>query len=215
MPTVNVWSKVAVAVQSALSASQVISGITLANPGVATYVGADPANGDYVLITAAGMHQVNDRVFRVANVNGAGNTFELEGESTLLYDAFTSGGFEIVTFGTTISTFVDIAASGGDFEFEDTSTIHTNDSTQIPVRSTPLTYTFSSLWDPSDAGMSALKAASDAVAERCVRFTFSSGAKLAFNGYVACKNAPTGAARTKAVTPCTFTLKGSPTSYST
>lgn len=213
MPNINVWSKVAVAVQSALSAAQVISAISKANPGVVTYVGADPANGDYVLLTVEGMHQVNDRVFRVANVNAGGNTFELEGENTTDFDTFGSGEFEIVTFGTTLATLVDIAASGGEFAFEDTSTIHSDEMTQIPVASQPMAYNFSSLWDPADSGMAALKSASDARSPRCVRFTFTTGAKLVFNGYVACKNAPTGAARAKAVTPVVFTLNKSPTAY--
>lgn len=211
---VHLWSKVAIAIQSALSASQVISAITKANPGVATYVGADPSNGDYVKVLAVGMHQVNERVFRVANVNGAGNTFELEGENTTDYDTFVSGSFEIVTFGTTLATVTALQSSGGDFEFEDTSTIHTDQSTQVPTRATPIVYTFEHLWDPADTGLLALKAASDAKTQRCVRFTFASGAKVVFTGYIGAKLVPGGAARTKVSTSTVITMNGSPTPYS-
>ena len=68
----------------------------------------DPVNGDFVVLTVVGMHQVNGRVFRVANVNGAGNTFELEGENTTAYDTFTSGTAEVITFGTTAATFTGV-----------------------------------------------------------------------------------------------------------
>jgi hypothetical protein len=85
------WSKVQVAIQSALAAAISITAITKANPGVATYSGVDPVNGDYAILRVQGMHQLNKRVVRFANVNGAGNTVELEGIDTTLFDTFTSG----------------------------------------------------------------------------------------------------------------------------
>jgi hypothetical protein len=74
--------------------SQNITGITAANPGVVTYSGTDTyANGDRVVITGvAGMVQVNNREFTVANVNAGANTFELSGVNTSGYSAYTSGG---------------------------------------------------------------------------------------------------------------------------
>jgi hypothetical protein len=55
-----------------------ISNITNANPGVLTYVGADPSNGDWMYITAvAGMTEVNGRYVKVTNVNVGAKTFEL------------------------------------------------------------------------------------------------------------------------------------------
>ena len=65
------WSKVQVAIQSALAAAISITAITKANPGVATYSGADPVNGDYAILKVQGMHQLNKKVVRFANVNGA------------------------------------------------------------------------------------------------------------------------------------------------
>lgn len=99
---VSLWSKVAVAIQSALGSALTISAITKANPGVATSAAHGLSNGDVVLISAQGMHQVDQRVFRVANV--AANTFELEGEDTTNYDTFTSGDAKLITFGTTLAT---------------------------------------------------------------------------------------------------------------
>lgn len=55
-----------------------ISGITNASPGVLTYVGADPSNGDWMYITGvAGMAEVNGRYVTVTNVNTGTKTFEL------------------------------------------------------------------------------------------------------------------------------------------
>lgn len=84
--------------------SQAITAITKANPAVVTYTGADTfANGDSVAISGvAGMTQVNNRQFTVANVNTGANTFELSGVNSSSYDTYTSGGiieeiYEIVT----------------------------------------------------------------------------------------------------------------------
>ena len=212
---VSKWSGVAVAVQSALSASQVISGITKANPGVATYVGTDPANGDYIVVTAQGMSQVDGRVFRVANVNTGANTLELEGENTTSYDTFSSGSFQIITFGTTIATFADVNASGGDFDFIDTSVIHGLVKTQIPGSANPLTMSFNSIWDVADSGLIALKSASDNQALRAVRVTFANGQKFLFTGYVGATLSPTGNAQDKVTTPIVITAFGRPTTYAT
>ena len=55
-----------------------ISGITNANHGVVTYVGADPSNGDWMYVYGVvGMTEVNGRYVKVANVNTGAKTFEL------------------------------------------------------------------------------------------------------------------------------------------
>lgn len=212
---VSLWSNVAIAIQSALAAALTISGITKASPGVVTYVGADPSNGDYIKLTVQGMHQLNERVFRVANVNAGSNTLELEGENTTLYDTFTSGSLEVVTFGTTLATSTGLSASGGDFEFIDTTTIHDSVRKQVPGAAAAAVYSFENIWDPADAGLAALKSASDNKAQRCVRFTFANGAKVVFNGYIGATLLPVGSAQEKVTTPVVITMNGRPTAYST
>lgn len=212
---VSQWSNVAVAVQSALATAVTLSGITKANPGVASWAsGTDPSNGDYMRLTVSGMHQVDGRVFRAANVSGAGNTVELEGEDTSAYDTFSSGTLEVITFGTTLSTLVSINATGGDFEFADVTTIHDTTRKQVPTVASPSTFTFESIWDTADAGLVALKAASDSKATRAIRFTFANGQKFLFVGYVGCTLAPTGSAQDVVKTSVVFTAFGRPTVYS-
>lgn len=60
-----------------VEASQAITAITKANPAVVTYVGADPSNGDDVVITGGDMPEIKNRRFRIKNVNAGANTFEL------------------------------------------------------------------------------------------------------------------------------------------
>jgi hypothetical protein len=76
-----------------LDGARNISGITRANPGVVTYSGADPTNGQTVYIAGVvGMTEVNGLFFTVANVNAGANTFELSGVNTTNYTAYSSGG---------------------------------------------------------------------------------------------------------------------------
>jgi hypothetical protein len=215
MANVSKWSNVAVAIQSALATAVPINSITKASPGVVGYTGTDPVNGDYLAVTANGMFQVDSRVYRAANVNGAGNTVELEGENTTAYDTFTSGSFQVVTFGTSITTLTGLQASGGDFDFIDVTTIHDNVRRQIPGISSPATFTFESLWDVSDAGLIALKQASDAQSKRAIRFTFSNGQKVVFLGYVGATLLPQGNAQDKVTTQVVITMDGRPTVLAT
>lgn len=213
MANVKLWSNVQIAVQSALGANKTITGITKASPAVVTSTAHGLSNGAYVRLSVLGMNQINDRVVRVANVSA--NTFECEGVDATAYDTFTSGTANEITFGTTLSTVTDIQVSGGDFEFEDTTTIHDTEKSQIPVASSPIIINMGSIWDPADAGLVALKSASDARAKRAMRITFSDSTKWLFNGYAGVSLSPTGNAQQKVTTPMVFTVNGRTTTYAT
>lgn len=213
MATTRKWSNVAIAMQSALAAADTITGITKANPGVATSTAHGMANGDYAALTINGMHQLNNRVTRLSGV--AANTFNLEGIDTTLFETFTSGSAEAITFGTSITTATSVSSSGGDFDFIDTTTIHDNAKTQIPGLPNPATFTFENIWDVSDAGLLAMKTASDAQAKRAFKFTFGTGGQImVFQGYVGCSLLPGGSAQGLVTTQTVITMFGSPTVYS-
>ncbi len=215
MSTARKWSNVAVAMQSALATAIVINSISKANPGVVGYTGTDPSNGDYVALTVNGMRQLNDRVVRVANVNAGSNTLELEGVDTTLFDTFTSGTAEVITFGTSITTATTVNASGGDFGFIDTTTIHSNVRTQIPDLPNPASFSFDNIWDVADAGLLAMKTASDAQAKRAFKFTYGTGGQiLVFLGYVGASLLPGGQAQGLVTTSSVITMNGTPSVYS-
>lgn len=213
---VQTWSNVAIAVQSAISATQTVTGITKANPAVVTYSGADTfSNGDYIVLAAQGMSQVDGRIFRVANLNSGGNTLELEGCDSSAFDTFTSGTIQLLTFGTTLTVASNVSVSGGDFQFIDVTTIHDTVQKQIPGNASPTTFSLDCQWQPDDAGLIALKAASDAKAIRAVRITFANGYKYLVTGYVGATLSPTGSAQQVVTTPVVLTAYGRPTTYAT
>jgi hypothetical protein len=214
MPNVSLWSNVQIALQSSLSASQAVSAVTKANPGVATYVGTDPTNGDYLYLSSiAGMYQLDEKVVRVANVNAGGNTLELEGVNTTSYDTFSSGNLQVVTFGSSLQIALDLSASGGDFEQIDITTIHDSVRKQIPGAANPIVYSGNCIWDVADAGFIALKAASDTKGKRAIRLSFSNGQKAVFTGYIGFTGLPTGTNQDKVQTPFQITMFGTPTFY--
>jgi hypothetical protein len=76
-----------------------VTGVTQANPGVLTYTGADPSNGQWMYLAGiGGMTELNGRYVKVANANAGANTFELTdihggaNIDTTGYGAYTAGG---------------------------------------------------------------------------------------------------------------------------
>lgn len=206
------WSNVQIAMQSALAAAITLTEITKASTGVVSSVAHGLSNGDLLYLEVQGMRQVNDRVVRVANKTN--DTFELEGIDTTAFDTFSSGTAQKITFGTTISTATSISSSGGSFDFIDTTTIHDNSRTQMPGLPAASTFTFDNIWDVSDAGLLAMKTASDAQAKRAFKFTFGAGGQvMLFVGYVGANLLPGGQAQGLVTTPTTITMNGTPSYY--
>jgi hypothetical protein len=208
MANVSYWTKVAVDMQSAIGASQNVTAISKAAEGVLSYDGTDPSNGDYFLIIAQGMREVNNRIVRVKSVDGGANTFVLDDLNTTGFGTFTSGSMYPITFGTSFTTMLDFTAEGGEAELDDQSTIHDDIQVLAPTRFTATTYRSNSLWDTADAALLAANLASDTKAQRAFRFTFANGQKHAFYGYVGFPFVLGGTAPGKVTTPMTITSQG-------
>lgn len=212
MATATLWKGVSIAMQSAIGSDLTISAITKASPGVVTSTAHGLANGDYVFLQVQGMHQLQDRVVRVANV--AANTFELEGVDTSAFDTFVSGTAAEITFGTSITSATSMQGSDAGFDMIDVTTIHATQKSEVPGLPGSKTYTFDNIWDPTDAGQIAMKTASDAQAKRAFKFTFGTGGKIVvFAGYVGFSGAPGGSAQQLVTTQAVITSQGSPTYY--
>lgn len=212
MAAAKKWSNVQVSMQSAIAAAKTITAITKASTGVVSSTAHGYSNGDYVLLTVSGMRQLNERVCRVAGV--ATDSFQLEGIDTTDFDTFVSGTAEKITFGTSITTATSISSSGGDFDFIDTTTIHDNTRTQMPGLPNATSFTFDNIWDVSDAGLLAMKNASDAQAKRAFKFQFGVGGQImVFAGYVGASLLPGGSAQQLVTTSAAITMNGTPSYY--
>jgi len=210
---VSIWSGVQVAVQSALATAKTITAITKAAPGVVTSTAHGFTAGNYLLLAVNGMVELDARVVRVSATGLTVDVFQMEGDGaasidTTLFGTFVSGSAQLITFNTNLSNLTSVTGSGGDFAFIDVTTIHDTVDKQIPGNASAATFTFDAIWDTADAGLIALKTASDVKAQRCIRFTFLNGQKLAFVGYVGASIIPTGAAKDKVTTNVVFTAFG-------
>ena len=212
MPT-NVWSKVAVSVQTVLAAVKTITAITKANPAVASSTAHGYTNGQEIKLVVAGMLEVNNMVVRVASI--AANTFELEGIDSTLFNTFVSGSAQLITFGAAAATMQDVNASGGEANAVDITTIHDDTQKEIPGSETALSYSFGNLWDPADSALAELKKADNVKGTRCMKFSFASGAKVYFDSYPSASLAPGGSAGDAVTTQTSFKLTGPITAYAT
>jgi len=216
MAQVNKWSGVAVAMQSALGADKTITAVAIGATATITAT-HDFTAGDYVVFDVQGTTQLNDKVYRVESVSTTAS-FVLEDTDGTSVDtsdwtAFTSGTCNKITFGTSLTTMTEFTGSGGEAGDIDITTIHDDESVLIPGVKSPIAYNFQNLWDPSDAGLIALKAASDAGTKRAFKFTFRTGVIAVFNGYPNYSGSPTGSAQDKVVSPGTIKVAKSPTYY--
>lgn len=207
------WSNVQIKVGDTHATALTVTAISKANPGVVTYTGTDPVNGDFVIMEVTGMVELTKRVFRVANVNGAGNTFELEGEDTTTYSTFVSGTATPVATYQSMTTVQDVTASGGDPEFADVTTVHNQIRRRVPTVFSPSSYQFGNIFDATDAALLRLIAISKSRTPEAIVFTFSNNAQFAFLAYAAASGAPIGAAQDVVKTNVTLESQGLPNVY--
>lgn len=208
------WSDVQVKVGASHGTPLTVNSVTKANPAVVAYTGTDPANGDYFIFPdTAGMVELKNRVFRIANVSGGGNTFELEDEDSTGYGTFTSGTAVPVATFDSMTTVQDISASGGDPEFADVTTIHDKIRRRVPTVFSPSSYQFGCIFDPGDAAMQRLVALTKSRTPEAMIFIFSDGAVFAFYAYAASSGAPTGSAQEVVKTNVSLESQGLPNVY--
>lgn len=207
------WSNVGVDVQTAVAAAKTITDITKANPAVATSVAHGYANGDYLVLSIQGMFQLDKIVARVAAVTA--DTYQLEGIDSTNFQTFVSGTSTKITFGASMTNVVDVNASGGEPEFADITTIHQNIRTRVPVVTSPLNFSFTGLFDPTDAAMQELGRATRSITQRAILFRFANGTKMVFSAFVSASGVPTGSAQQAVQTPISLESQGLPTVYAT
>jgi hypothetical protein len=178
-------------IQTALGAAQAISAISKANPGVVSYAGLDPANGDYLALTdMRGMIELQDGVVKAANVNGAGNTLELEDQDTSTFTTFTSGNFKPITFGAEFEAATGFSFTGGNPKFQSYTLLRDKQEMEIPVGYEKAGASIQSIWDPQDSGLAAVRAAARTSQKLAMKVLFPDGLEMLFFGYIGASGLP-------------------------
>jgi hypothetical protein len=193
MPTIRTPAGTKIYMASAAAGTaQSITGITKASPGVLTYSGADTfTNGTYAALSSMfGMTELEDALIRVANVNTAANTLELEDQNTSAYSTFVSGNISPVTLDTEIVTATGFTISGGDQQFAEYTYLWDKITRKQPTTKSGMTIEVPAIWDPQDASSIAILAASDASAKRGFKVVLPDGLEILFFGYIGSSGLP-------------------------
>lgn len=213
---VDVWSSANIDIETSRATAISIQSITKASPAVVGYTGTDPANGDFVALTdIVGMVELNDQVFRIANVNSAANTLELEGIDTTAMTTFVSGNAAVLTFGVSMTTVQDVNSGGGEFQFTELTTIHDAIQKRIPTVASAFTMQLGCLFRPQDAAHIELEKANDTKSVRAIKVRWASGHKATWLAYVGASGIPTGSAQQVVKTNVNFEGQGKPRFYLT
>lgn len=178
-------------IQTAMAAAQSVSAITKADPGVLSYSGDDPANGDYfALVNIAGMTELQDGVVKVSNVNAASNTYELTDQDTRDFTDFISGSMRKITFGAELEVATGFTISGGDTKFATYSLLKDKQELEIPVGYNKASASVPAIWDPQDAGMAFVRNAARTSQKLAMKIQFPDGLEMLFFGYVGASGLP-------------------------
>lgn len=191
MATVRSPAGTRIFVQSAIAASQAVTGISAASPPVITYSGTDPSNGNYVALTDMyGMTEFEDALVKVASVNGASNTFEAEDQNSTGYGTFVSGNMSVVTMATEISVGTGFSFTGFDQQFAEYALLKDKITRKFPTTVSAGGIEIPSIWDPADAGLAALVAAGDSAEKLGFKILFADGLEMLFFGYIGASGMP-------------------------
>jgi hypothetical protein len=176
------------AISGSLEAAKTVSGITSANPGVATATAHGYANGDILVLSNPS--RLDMAVVRAANI--ATNTFELEGVDTTSTTLYPSGfgvgsvqraGTASTGF-TSLSQTVEVAGSGGEQQFAQWAYIEDGRQRQRPTFKNARSLTLTMHYDPALAWHAALLDADQKGEVRVLRVTLPNGSKLFYSVYV-------------------------------
>jgi len=172
-----------VAVQGGLGSALPVTALTKASPGVATSSGHGLSNGDIVKFSIdAGMVELDGQAVRVANVNT--NTFSLEGLDTTAYSSFTSGNAYEVSSWHTLAGAQNLSMPNPAPNKIDVTTLIDKTKQYLYGLSDAPDGTIGGLYDPSNAGVAAIKVATKANTNLVFRVAWAGGQYTIFNAAV-------------------------------
>lgn len=177
--------------QSAINSKQTISGISKANPGVVTYAGTDPVNGNYAaLVDMFGMTELEDALVKVSAVDSVANTFAMEDQNTTGYGTFASGNMQIVTLATEIGDGTGFTINGFEQQFAEYNLLRDRITRKVPTNVSAGGIEIPMLWDPTDATAQAIRTAADQAAKTAFKVAFPDGLEMLFFGYIGASGMP-------------------------
>lgn len=199
---------------SEYSADVTVTGISNANPAVASATAHGFVEGDIVVVTS-GWVKLTGRAFKVGTVTT--DTFVLTGVNTLNTQAYPAG----VSAGTakSVDTWVNIpqitevASSGGEQQFYQFGFLEEDEDRQIPTTKSPSTLTLTVADDPSQPYVPVVEAADELKEERVQRLNLVNGDIILYNSIASITNTPSLTRNQIMVRTITLAQQGRVTRY--
>lgn len=166
-------------IESVRGSVQALSAITKADPPVLTYVGADPANGDYLILrNMLGMTQFEDAVIKAANVSAGANTLEAKDQDSTSFSTFVSGNMYPVTFGTELTIATGFSTSGGEPQYTNYRLLWDEIERRKFTHVSAVGIDLPVIFDPTDANYQTLYNLARTDATLAVKFLFKNGVEM-------------------------------------
>jgi hypothetical protein len=179
------------AIATTLASPVTVSGITNANPGVATATAHGYSDGGILLLNMPS--RLDQRVVRVDN--SSTNAFDLEGvdtTSTAQYPSgFGVGTAQLASDFVSLSQVTDVTSSGGEQQFNQWTYLEDGRQRQRPTFKNARALSVTLDYDPSLAWHAALISADQAGTVYVIRATLPSGAVIYWSMYVSFDGEPT------------------------
>ena len=181
----RIGTNMTVQVESVLEAAYTnISAITKADPGEVTTATAHGLNtGDYVKFTAsAGMVELDGQLGRITTT--ATGVFTIDSLDTTDYSTFTAGSYQEVSAWHTLSNAQSASMPDGTPDKIDITTLIDKSKQYAYGLADAPDGSIAGLYDPANAGVIAIKAASKSNAALAFRINWAGGESTIFNANV-------------------------------
>ena len=204
-----------VAIAASYGAAKVMTGISNANPGIASLaVGHTIAAGDFMEVTS-GWTRLTDKIVK-AGVPVADDIplVGIDTSLTSIYPAASGAGTirEILTW-TQLSQILSSSSSGGEQQFKEYQFLEADASKRIPTFKNAAGLSFSIADDPTLAGFILAAAANDDRLPRAVKITLPSAAVLLYNAYISLNKTPSLTVNEIMAVEVTLSLLAEPVRY--
>ncbi len=173
------------------AAAKVITGVSNANPALATSVGHGYADGDIILLDS-GWEDATNNIVKVDQQSA--DTFQLLGLNTSDTDWFEAGAGTGNAY--KVSDWVEIPGlltfqtQGGDPRNTQIDLLAKRNSISVPTGFNPTTISGTLVWDPADAAQIAMLNITRTLTEVALKLVMSGGAKAYAYGNLALSEVP-------------------------
>jgi len=204
-----------VAIASGYGPTFNVTGVTNADPAVATAAAHGLTDGDYIDFVS-GWARATDRIFRVDG--STTNTFEVEGLDSTSTGLFPSGGgagtARKITGWTQLAQILDSTSTGGEQNYWTGQFLEGDREIRIPTTKSAAGIDFQIADDPAQPGYQLAKEANDDREPRAVRITLSNGGILLYKAYISLSVIPSLTVNQAMTVGVSLSLLGDPVRYS-